>query len=127
HIRGDSLGGVIDLLVLDDYLLVSDYPEGGHAIQVFRLDDGRSVSAFGGAGEGPGEFRSSPDLIPVPGAEDAFWAFDANQARITLFRLDDVLAGRTRGTRQINLEVPRILYELALLDADEAVGLGLFG
>ncbi|MFW6089174.1 MAG: BF3164 family lipoprotein [Gemmatimonadota bacterium] len=122
----DAIGSVADLMVIGDYLLIADYPVGGSAVHVLRSEDGRRVSGFGEAGEGPGEFGGIPSLVNAPRDRRSFWAYDANLSRLTLYHLSEVLAGRTDGSRHVRAEVPRILYDVAFLDSARAVGLGLF-
>jgi len=121
----DSFGEPFELLYLDGYVLVSDYPAGGSAIHVLTADSLRLVASFGRKGDGPGEFRAHPGLFAARGA-GAFWAYDAGQARLTFYRLEDVRNGEFKGARHVPLVLERIMYELAFLDRDRAVGLGLF-
>ena len=59
------------------------------AIRVYA-PDGRLLRAFGGPGQGPGEFRYMNDLGLLG---DTLWVSDIRQRRLTLFSLDgDVIA-----------------------------------
>lgn len=121
----DSLGWPADVLVVDGRVVVTDYPSGGSAVHVFTAGSLRHVLSFGRLGDGPGEFRGPPSVLKA--AEDgAFWTYDGNQARLTLYRFADVQNGEFKGAEHIPLIVERIMYELAFLDRDRAVGLGLF-
>lgn len=121
----DSLGLPIDLLYLDGHVVVTDYPDGGSAVHLYTADGLRHVTSFGRLGDGPGEFRGPPSVHGA-GEEGAFWAYDASLARLTLFRLDDLRRGEFKGVRHVPFIVERVMYGLAFLDRDRAVGLGLF-
>lgn len=124
--RDEELGTPSYLVSIGEYVVISDYPSRGSAIHLIRAKDGERVLSFGRDGDGPGEFRGPPALIRAPGLDDALWAYSAGSARLTLFTLNDVLAGEFGGTRHRQLSGPYVMYRLAMLDDTHAAGIGNF-
>ncbi|MEQ9398019.1 MAG: hypothetical protein RJQ04_02515 [Longimicrobiales bacterium] len=78
---------VQDALRLDDgRVLVLN--AGSHQVRAYA-PDGSYLDAWGGQGEGPGEFRSPGSLVPWPGDSVAVW--DGGNQRMTVFGTDGAL------------------------------------
>lgn len=78
---------VQDALRLDDgRVLVLN--AGSHQVRVYA-PDGSYLDAWGGEGEGPGEFRNPGSLVSWPGDSVAVW--DGGNQRLTVFATDGAL------------------------------------
>ncbi|MEM7414152.1 MAG: 6-bladed beta-propeller [Gemmatimonadota bacterium] len=82
-----SFSVVGDVVVADDgSIVVTD--RRSRQIRVFD-NSGTHLRSFGRAGDGPGEFASSPWIAGVAG--DSVFAFDSRSARVTAFSLEGEL------------------------------------
>lgn len=90
RVLGDStsFGFIDDVAVIGNQLLLLDR-YGSKPILFMDLADGRITRAFGGRGDGPGEYRWARSIDRVEhGPYAGTWVYDIQSGRLTQFDLD---------------------------------------
>lgn len=112
-------------IMQDRYLFISEDTD-EKMIQIYNIEDGRLIKAFGKKGKGPGEYFGPPSILYCSDNPDYFWAHDFSSLKIERYTLNDVL-GKNRckpdSTMKISADAG-IPAKLALLSSNEFVAIG---
>lgn len=125
-LSGDALGLPFRAAAVGPYLVVLEIVP-GPAFHVLDWRTGHLIGSFGGAGEGPGEFRSPWSLDVVPGACCKFWLWDVGTSRMTLVDVERLVADPSSlGDSSITLITERAALIPRWLNDHQVVATGLF-
>lgn len=118
----DTLGLPSHLAIVGERLIVADRQ--APFLHVLTVPDLRYVGSTGGEGGGPGEFRTSPRVSSVAGDPAGFWAWDAQQTRMTRYRVTEPVDAM-RPLETVALSLPTVFFDADWLTDSTLVGVGL--
>jgi len=88
--EGDDFAWPWKTLSVGDKVVIADRPWIEGAIHIVAAADGTPLATFGRRGEGPGEYRTYPDLIRSLDCDtQEFWTFDRSLRRLTRIDLSE--------------------------------------
>ena len=88
--EGDDFVWPWKTLSVGNKVVIADRPWMEGAIHIVAAADGTPLAAFGRRGEGPGEYKTYPDLIrSLDCGPQEFWTFDRSLRRLTRIDLSE--------------------------------------
>jgi len=121
NIPSDSIGTVLSMKVIKNYLVVSDLDK-DFLFKQIDINTGRILSKFGKRGEGKGEYLF-PSFVQFLGNEKKIGLFNKPKLEYLLIDIDDLIEGKEAQSKAGKFSVD---FQQIVKIGENFVGVGLF-